>query len=765
MSKEELQKEQQRVDQVIDQVEIEMNQIKQDLSVTEENNRVQLLENGQIKLRTGSNSAAWEATGILHQQEQQLMIDSHLLSAQNRRMQVLDKMSDSPYFGRIDFVDTYEGQDELVSVYLGIGSLKASDGEYVVYDWRAPISNLYYEGKIGTSTYETAAGIQEVEVTLKRQFIVENKLIKTMADTSETIGDDVLLEVLGDSSNVQMKSIVATIQQQQNEIIRNTTSKVMLVQGVAGSGKTSALLQRIAFLLYHHREYLSAKDMLLFSPNRLFSEYISMVLPSLGEEDINRISFVDFMQEHQPKFRLDKNTVLSKAQSERTDKGIQTYKSSFSFYKWMDQYLEGLQTKGLQFLDLNLGDDTIFPKQTFRQLFKGTDSTWPLSHRIAEVKRQALLKIEQLKESQIKADWVEKEVELMSEEVLAEIERKYSNRNFQESDEIQRELAMRILNRKYKAVSKRINRLGFISYKRQYLHLLMKVSETNDLAALKITPDAWQKQIEYVKSKLIRNQLSGEDAPIFYLLQKRLTGSSAKKSYKYIFIDEIQDYTPYQIALLKELYPNANYTFSGDLNQTIYGNQPVISSFDQIFVDQTIVNIQLTTSYRSTKEITEFTNHLLGADNGATAYGRVGQLPRVAEFTADEPMYKWLVSELKETASNQKQRKVIIGKDLKSCQEIYRILKDQLEVQLVDSEQSSVAHPLIIVPSYLAKGLEFDTVYALNADTESYKSADDRNILYTVCSRAMHELTVVNTKTLTKFVSDVPVEYYQTMKN
>ena len=226
-------------------------------------------------------------------QQQKALVSKNILAENilKDQLQVLQTLSDSPYFGRIDI---QEDDDQPETLYIGTASFIDSDNNFLVYDWRAPIASIYYNGTLGPVTYQTPMGAQKADLLKKRQFKIKHGTIQHMFDTNETVGDDILQAVLGEHSTAYMQNIVATIQKEQNAIIRDTESDLLLVQGVAGSGKTSTILQRIAFLLYHSRQELNADQIVLFSPNLLFSNYISAVLPSLGERNMRQVTLAEF---------------------------------------------------------------------------------------------------------------------------------------------------------------------------------------------------------------------------------------------------------------------------------------------------------------------------------------------------------------------------------------------------------------------------------------------------------------------------------------
>lgn len=236
---------------------------------------------------------------------QQQLLDERENTWQHAADQVttLERLQAKPYFARIDFQETPDRPAE--TIYIGLASFADSPDHFLVYDWRAPISSIYYDGELGEIAYQTPDGEQTVNVQLKRQFQIEDGVIVTMYDTEEAVTDQMLLAALDNHSSTKMKSIVTTIQRQQNQIIRNTDAKLLFVQGAAGSGKTAAILQRVAWLLYRYRGHLTASQVIMFSPNQLFNDYIDQVLPELGEHNMVQMTYFQYLSRRVPKFKIE----------------------------------------------------------------------------------------------------------------------------------------------------------------------------------------------------------------------------------------------------------------------------------------------------------------------------------------------------------------------------------------------------------------------------------------------------------------------------
>ncbi|SFH68332.1 RNA polymerase recycling motor HelD [Pisciglobus halotolerans] len=738
--------EQKRVDETVKKITIERERLLSSLKKTTAQLNEVLRENGQLNVGGDSFDEIVESNISLREQEQRLQIKDFQRSKEEKRAFVLHQMADSPYFGRIDVWD--KELEENFSVYLGLSSF-AESGQHIVYDWRAPIASLYYEGKLGDNSYQTMDGAVAVNVQLKRQFIIKQAVIETMADTTEVIGDEVLLKVLESNSDSHMKSIVSTIQQEQNAIIRDEKSPVLFVQGVAGSGKTSAIMQRMAYVLYTHRHHLSSKDILMYSPNHLFSEYISQVLPSLGEEDIQRLEFYQFLKPYLPEFTI---------QRERKSNAITAFKESLSFYKLFEDYVQSLAEKGLQFFPYRLNEETILSKKDLRNLFKKTNKELPLHGQILELQHKLLQKIKRLKEKEKRSESIEKEIETMALDVLQEMEGNGKLLDEENGDTIRAELAQHLVDKHYAKAEKRTQQLGFLNIKLQYLHFLTVVPQLINLAEWGIEVQEWEEHLEQVHHELKQKNIQLCDGVAYYALKRNMLNDDHHTAYRYIFIDEVQDYTSAQVALIHDMYPRAKYTLSGDLNQLIYGNTSVVDNIHQLFPEQ-VTDVYLKTSYRSSREITQFANHILKDASGIEAYGRSGARPAIGQYKNQSEIFQALLSDIRQHPKEEK--KAIICKNQEECQQVYQALHTETAIEWIQKDKGRLDRDLVLLPVSLAKGLEFDAVYCLDANQDQYHTDEDRNILYTICTRAMHRLTILATNELSSFFSSIPAEQLQ----
>lgn len=343
-----------------------------------------------------------------------------------RQWKSMNRLLPSPYFGRIDFHE--DGLESKEQVYIGVSSFVDADGmSFLVYDWRTPIASVYYDYSPGAVAFETPGGHVAGKMELKRQYQIRGGQIQNLFDSSLTIGDELLQQVLGKGADAQMKSIVATIQKEQNEIIRNDNSRMLIVQGAAGSGKTSAALQRVAYLLYKHRERLKADQIVLFSPNPMFNSYVSTVLPELGEENMQQTTFQEYLEYWLGRtFRLeDPFDQLEYVLTEESDpgytarmKGIQ-YKSSEVFLQALQHYALWLGQKGMRFQSIQFRDRELITAEQMKSQFYSYDPSIRLVNRVVLLQEWILRELAMLERKERDESWVEEELNYLDNDQYA----------------------------------------------------------------------------------------------------------------------------------------------------------------------------------------------------------------------------------------------------------------------------------------------------------------------------------------------------------
>lgn len=744
----ELNKEQSRMDYVVSVIEKENNILSYEYTEKLERQKELLKESSTIKINNSSNEAMWESSGELREFEQNLTIKSNELNQVQNRRAVLTKMQEDPYFGRIDYHNIEENEEE--QIYVGIGSL-FDEGDNLIVDWRAPISALYYEGNVGdTVKLRFGEHSEAFQVDLKRQFRVKNGHITGMIDTDNVMGDPYLLEVLESSSSNQMGPVIATLQKEQNRIVRESTSKNVLIQGVAGSGKTVVMMQKIAYMLYAYRNFLKAEDILLFSPNRIFQAYISQVLPSLGEWDVEGNTFSQFMTRRLPSFDLLSADVGGAAP-------FNAVKGSLEAYEAMQKYGRLLKKKHLRFRDILLNDEVLISKEEIEFYYNTIESKGSLAAKLEILRVQLLQKLEILKEEAVNADWVDEELQHLSESSMHQFERKTHDITRMESY-----IRKEIVAKAFRVVEKKINNQSHIRFLAQYIHFLRVLPQLVDLSSFGVTKEEWEEHVKQVVETLRDKEMSIEDMTAYYALLLQMKGIMQQKSYQYICIDEIQDITPFQLKLLKELYPRAKYMMAGDLNQNIWQNRLSEQELSAIFAEEAIESHLLLTSYRSTAEIMAFADQFASLSERKAKPIRSREKPTV--FYADEDDFS---EELRERISGRLargERVALLAPTVKAAQQFEKVVQNwELDFQTIYDEDDFLSKSLILMPISLAKGLEFDVAVGIGtADSLADLSKESyHQIWYTIFSRAMHELYVVVSNDQSPLLDGIDESTYQ----
>ncbi|OGX91020.1 HelD family protein [Hymenobacter coccineus] len=605
------------------------------------------------------------------------------------RKRRLLKLGQSPYFGRLDF--TPQGKQK-AAVYIGIYSfLDEQQRQNLIYDWRAPISSMFYDYELGGAAYTTPSGTIQGTIGLKRQYKIRDGRLEFMLENDVNIHDDVLQRELAKSSDDKLKNIVATIQRDQNAVIRNETASVMVIQGVAGSGKTSIALHRIAFLLYRYRETIAAKDILIISPNKVFADYISSVLPELGEEYIPELGMEELaadLLDRQYAFQTFFEQVS--ALLEHPDPAFVErirFKSTGEFLRQLNQYLLHVENNYFTYSELRVGK-TVVPLPIILAKFK-------TYHRVPVLKRFALV-------AQEVRDYV-------------------------------RDATRRKLTGPEKAT------IG------EAIPRMFKFHQVLDL---------YQDFYRWLgRPELFRydHRRDLEYADVFALiyLRLRLEGISAYEQVKHLVVDEMQDYTPVQYAVLARVF-SCRKTILGDVSQTVNPySASSAETIERVFPQAEV--IQLFRSYRSTLEITAFAQRIT-PNPALIPLERHGPEPLVTRFDNQAEELQAIQQLVATFQSGGNQSLGIICKTLRQATEVHQALQAP-GVQLLTAESTTFTEGVIITTAHLAKGLEFDEVVVPFADARTYRTEVDRGMLYIACTRAMHRLTLTHSRPVTAFLA------------
>ena len=707
-----------------------------------------------VKLDYDGYSTSMETALSIHQQQQLLSEREHA-----KQLDTVERLEKRPYFARVDFKE--QGEKKPETIYIGLGSFADKNDHFLIYDWRAPISSIYYDGKLGEVSYNSPEGKITVDMTKKRQFMIEDGKIVNMFDTNESIGDQMLLEVLSEKSSTQMKSIVTTIQQEQNKIIRNTSADLLFVQGAAGSGKTSAILQRIAFLLYRYRGNLTSSDVIMFSPNQLFNDYIKNVLPEMGEQNMVQMTYWQFVARRLPGMNVE--NLFKQFEDQNADTNISKFKDSVNFFNLVTRYAKHLNRRGVVFKNIYFRDKKkpYFDKEKIKEIYYSYNENYNLANRIDATREELIKMLNRKIAPEVRKAWVARTIEGMSQSELNELYDR-PDQEFESEAKEEAFLGRKIVLKALKGVHKRILHNHFINMRAQYLSFLRAVPKMVDLAKWNIDEEDWMHHIDEVKENFKKHDIAITDVSAYLYLYDLITGRRTDYEMRYAFIDEIQDYTPFQLAYLKYNFPRAKFTMLGDLNQAIFTKDESRSLLKQIsglFDPEKIDVVQLTKSYRSTKQLTNFTKQILRQGEKIEAFNRQGPKPVIWGRDSDEQAIDVLVDVLRDN-EKRKMTTAIITKDLAGAKFVHEKLSEKGEKStLIATANQRLVDGTLVIPSYLAKGLEFDAVVMWGANKKNYHQLDETQLVYTITSRAMYKLDVIYTSEKSPLLDVDPVTY------
>ncbi|GED33653.1 RNA polymerase recycling motor HelD [Brevibacillus centrosporus] len=771
------QKEQQRVVQVISEINRQIDSLQEhvtEVSADIVGIRKHFWDDVTVNFEDASEAA--ETYASIKQQAEVLSERERVHRHAIQQLRTLRRLVQSPYFGRIDFREETDSASE--PVYLGIASLlDKNEEQFLVYDWRAPISSLYYDYAPGPATYETPSGTVTGEITCKRQYVIRDGKLLHLFDTGVTIGDELLQEVLGKQADSQMKSIVATIQRDQNRIIRNDKSRLVIVSGAAGSGKTSAALQRIAYLLYRYRKTLRAEQIVLFSPNSLFNSYVSTVLPELGEENMQQTTFQEYAEHRLGSiFQLEHPltqmeyvlTAMEEPGYPERIAGIRM-KTSPRFMQVIDDYATALKESGILFRPLKFRDRTLISANRISDHFYSLDPSISIPNRMTLVARWLLGELKKHERVERSKPWVEDELELLDKDAFAAVYQELRRKNqfredtFNDFDREQELLAAKIVKKQFQPLRTWVRELQFIDSTATYRQLFTDSPLTMSIFGADERPSQWSEICAQTLARLDQNELTYEDTPPFLYLQEKLEGFQTNNIVRHVFIDEAQDYSPFQFALLQRLFPRAKMTVLGDWNQAIYAHAYESSSFEAVaslYEPEQTETFVLTKSYRSTEPIVTFTRQLVKDGDRIEPFQRAGRKPSVTVVQDREALAEQIVGRIAELKAEGHQAIAVITKTAQEAQEAYETLRDKLDIRMIGTRAISYETEVLIIPSYLAKGVEFDAVLIYDASAERYSRESERKLFYTACTRAMHELHLYSIGKVSPFLDSVSADSY-----
>lgn len=594
----------------------------------------------------------------------------------------LVKLLESPYFARIDFIEN--DKTDVYTVYIGIHSFfDLKNRINLVHDWRAPISSMFYDFELGNATYYAPSGKIEGQISLKRQYRIKKGKMEFMLETSLNIFDDILQKELSLSSDEKMKNIVATIQRDQNKIIRNQSAQTLIIQGVAGSGKTSIALHRIAFLLYKFKTSLRSDEILIISPNKVFSDYISNVLPELGEDQIPQTGMEDLASEilgDKIKFQTFAEQINSLIENDDAKlKSRIRIKTISDFVDELDEFASHIENQYFISSDIKIDDITI-PRSVILNKYQSY-------RRIPAFKRSSEI-------SKALADYVK-------------------------------------IKHKTDLKSSQVKKIETI---------IKKMFKTTDLKKIYKEFYTWLEMPEHLKM-LPKSVYEYSDVfPLVYLKLK-LEGFKINSKVKHLLVDEMQDYSFIQYKVLSMLFP-CQKTILGDVNQSVNPLSKTNAYHIKKVFDDAII-MKLNKSYRSTFEITEFAQNIY-QNTDLDAIERHGEQPKIIECKDEKEEFSEIKKLIEDFKSSDYNSMGIICKTQKQAEELFiKIEEIDKNAYLLNYQSTFFYNGIIVTSAFMAKGLEFDQVIVPDVSDKNYNQEIDRNLLYVACTRAMHKLDLI----------------------
>ena len=648
-----------------------------------------------------------------------------ILESQQRKLQ---KILRSPYFGRIDFRVSQE--DTAKRYYIGTFSLITDDNRVLVYDWRAPVSGMFYDNEIGEASFTTPGGVVEGELVRKRQYKIENGKLIYSFDSSVKIDDEMLQQMLAGHADGRMRSIVTTIQREQNRAIRNESYKHLIVQGAAGSGKTSVALHRIAYLLFRHRDTITAENIIVFSPNTVFSDYISNVLPELGEANMLQTTFESFLSGALTAGKREKYyDLMEYLFSAREQPGYERriaslrLKSSPAFRDALVGYARSLAAREVVFPPLVCAGTTIASGAELSRLFSYDYASLPYFARFEKLRARMdylLDGYEAKRAAQIS------EAITASEGFIDRTELKRRSRALaKQESQPARESAGNVTN----VTAQRV----YESFLRELAQLLPEVSAEECESVARDTLET-----------LRVHQLHYEDQIALLYLQGALGGTQKTARIRYVIVDEAQDYTPLQYECIRLYFAQASVTMLGDLDQSItpYLSLGGYENLSALFPANQTLLLRFTKSYRSTSEIIRFAGAILGRELEADSVGRHGTTPAVVRLPDEAATHRAIAEDVRALSAQGYASIGILTETKAEAKALHHALKGTATVHAIFGGEEEFPRGAVVLPAYLAKGLEFDAVILANAGGGHYADESERLLLYTACTRALHELRV-----------------------
>lgn len=696
------------------------------------------------------------------QQYIDLMINTMLQDRAEVKLRNLTQAKNKPYFACVDFKEEERSNKE--KYYIGkMALIDDATMELIITDWRAPIANLYYESRLGDAEYSCPEGIIKGELLLKRQFIINKGKLEEIYDIDITTNDEILQSSLGANADNRLKDIVTTIQAEQNKIIRADMWTPLIVQGAAGSGKTTIALHRIAYLIYTYEKSFKPENFMIIAPNRLFLNYISEVLPELGVEKARQTTFEDFALQiiglklkvidgyEKINIFVNENKESEHSARNKLIKKESQLKCSMLFKEIIDDYIQTVEKAFIPNEDFKLNSIVIYKYDELNNLFLYEYSNLPIVKRINEIKKHMTNRLKARKEAII---------ENLEETCIREI--KEIKATMEETEERQN-LIINVIDNKNDMIAKieanskkavadyirRISKLNPYEYYKDFIqNYITKIQDNMGNIPGELFEFMVQRSMQIFKTGYVEIE---DLAPIIYMKYK-IHGIDEKIPVRHIVIDEAQDFSPFQILVIRKIIKDSSFTILGDLAQGINsyrGTRDWDEIKSRVFDDKHCELLMLEQSYRTTIEIMDAANIVLS--NIKHKNFPVGK-PVIRHGHPVCMVHKESLRDISmqirkdmDTLNCENYKSMaIICKTLDECREIQSYFKESKhKPKLITGSEKEYSSGIVILPSYLSKGLEFDVVFIANGSKENYGTEEiDIKLLYVAMTRPLHRLFI-----------------------
>lgn len=657
--------------------------------------------------------------------------------AETNEVQKLQKLQDSPYFARVDFCES--GEKEKENIYIGRHSLMDDDTQNMyVFDWRSPIASIFYRYELGKVQYEAPGGMIRGTVSRKRQYEIKQGNFEYFFDANVEIVDEFLRKLLSKNASSKMTNIVETIQKDQDMIIRDSKNDLLMVQGVAGSGKTSVALHRVAYLMYQGlSSKLSSNNIVIISPNALFEKYISNVLPELGENNVETLAFEEIcnhvlgkeFQITQTRNQFFEELIsCSSSVQKKVMKSSMEFKGSQTFVVMLKRLVTAFERKLIPFSSITYHNKLLFHRNILKAMLFNGNPLIPIAVRLKQMETIILEKVREERKPRIL------ELERFME--------KYPHHIY-ECQAFARMLSIR----ENKILLSHIHKFTELDYAAIY----RKMFHDKNLFYVLSKGLKLPKNIEEIRMQtdklLCLNYSRYEDILALTFLKIKLAGCNSYKNIKQVVIDEAQDYYPIHFEILNMLVPEAKYTVLGDINQTIE-KQTTLGFYDnlqEILDKKSSALLTLSKSFRCTNQIISFSSNFIDKTVKQECFSRDGVPPEVFSGRTQEDLDQQLKVFIDSMKEEGYKSICILCKSLSESVELHERIKYSTNVVLMSDTYITDFSSTIITPIYMAKGLEFDVALIYGTDDGNYQSTDDRKLLYVASTRALHRLALFYT--------------------